>query len=389
MDDNNLYGNIPGPTVSNIKLRESLFIKLFKALINNNNEQIKLVIEELQKHNFGVNTGFTHSGVTHQGSPPTTPLHLAIQKDNLYAIDLLLKAGAYPFVQSNKAQRTPIAEACKVNSPNVIEIIKLLLQYGAKSNHIKPFIYAIRHNNLPVVKLLIEAGFDVNNNTRETLLCAIVHFSSQTSIPNEDILTYLLESGADPNVPPNGGIGDEDYPPFLMAILKNNFALVKKLFAAGGNVNQPHFDHSPLQYAASNSSPEIVEFLCSKGANVNYRVPNKNFTALIFAVIRKPISFEILEILCYYGADKTIQTYQGLTAMDYAQTLDDHLIDQVMNILLYCGVTTPGILTSSMQPGTPGVDPAPHVFVNEDPRGGRRRKRRATRRKLSNRSRKY
>lgn len=380
---------MPGPTAAQINLRKKLFTNLYNALLQNNNEKIKVAIEELQKHKFGVNAGYTHSGVTHHGDFPITPLNLAIEKDNLYAINLLLEAGAYPFIEANKSKLTPIMKACQINSSNVIAIIKLLLQYGAKSNHIKPIIYAIRHNNLPVVQLLIEAGFNVNDNTRETPLSVIAHYSTQTSISNEAILTYFLERGADPNIPPNGGVGEKDYSPFLMAIVKNNFALVQKLFAAGANVNQPHFGFSPLQYAASQSSPEIVEFLCSKGANVNYGTPGRNFTALILAVIRNPISFDILNILCQYGADKTMQTYQGLTAEDYAQTLDDALVHQVLDILIYCGATTPGLLNLSVQPGTPGVDPAAHVFVNEDPKGGRRRKRRSTRRKLNNRYQKH
>ncbi|CAG9767993.1 unnamed protein product [Ceutorhynchus assimilis] len=73
---------------------------------------------------------------------------------------------------------------------------------------------------------------------------------------------------------------------------------------------------TPIQYAATNGSLDIVKFLKSKNANVNHK-DNKSKTALIRAIEKNHI--EIVEFLVEDKAtDKDCQDKNGISALEYA-----------------------------------------------------------------------
>jgi ankyrin repeat protein len=80
-------------------------------------------------------------------------------------------------------------------------ILKQLLEGGADITKSKGIIeYATYYNNLESVKILIEAGEDINHKHNG------VYTPLTTAIRDNrtEILSYLLSHGADPNAPGEG-----------------------------------------------------------------------------------------------------------------------------------------------------------------------------------------
>jgi ankyrin repeat protein len=127
--------------------------------------------------------------------------------------------------------------------------------------------------NLHLVKLLIDHG-DPNSivfsrilqrdfiRSRKTALLLAVETSS------EQIVTFLLEKGADINRPARRGLKRT---PLQRACEIGSFKMVKLLVERGADVNQGPADHggaTALQLAAASGSIKIAGFLVSHGALV-------------------------------------------------------------------------------------------------------------------------
>jgi ankyrin repeat protein len=88
-------------------------------------------------------------------------------------------------------------------------------------------------------------------------------------------VTACIEKGVDPN-------GTCRLPPFCIAIMQNNFELVKLLAEKGAKVDPdlgPNSDSTALTLACDSGNEEIVDFLLSKGVDVN-KATGTGFTPL-------------------------------------------------------------------------------------------------------------
>ncbi|EQB55667.1 hypothetical protein CGLO_04371 [Colletotrichum gloeosporioides Cg-14] len=126
-------------------------------------------------------------------------LEAAVCRGNLESAKLLLQGGADAnLVGAYKRGRTPLWSAV---ASNELELIHLLLQYGAEVNHCDDYGETVLHKAVTTapedtVRLLIEHGAEVNIADiygRTAILRA-------TECDNENIAWLLLEKGADPNV---------------------------------------------------------------------------------------------------------------------------------------------------------------------------------------------
>jgi len=174
-------------------------------------------------------------------------------------------------------------------------------------------VFAAREGDLDTVKVLVEAGADVNQKTNygwTPLLTA-------TNNKNYKIGKYLLEHGADPNIPNNGG-----WRPLYLATDNRNIE--------GGDypVRPPDMDHL-----------EFIKLLLQHGADVNARVcgvkstdkvcaGDSTDTRTIFtnqwlyedgatAFVRAAQSgdVELMKLLLAHGADPKIPTAHNVTAL--------------------------------------------------------------------------
>ena len=143
--------------------------------------------------------------------------------------------------------------------------------------------YALTLGDIQVAKLLIDRGADVNEvvvgNTKLHLLA--INMYRLTEEDRLEIIQYLLEHGADPNL-----LNDEN--------------------------------ETPLSLGVKDSiTPEILECLLGYGADPNYTTGD--YTPLLY-VVQDPDKNELVRVLLENGADYTILSeVSGGSAMDYAR----------------------------------------------------------------------
>uniref|UniRef100_A0ACD5XAH1 Uncharacterized protein n=1 Tax=Avena sativa TaxID=4498 RepID=A0ACD5XAH1_AVESA len=130
------------------------------------------------------------------------PLHCAARKGRDEAAKLLLSSGASVDIAFSDGTPLHFAAAC-----GTIGVMKVLLQHNADPNKLSeiggtPLSETLCATNkglpetilLKCVKLLVEAGADVNCTTQNPLVIATTHGLT-------NCVKYLLKAGADPNIP--------------------------------------------------------------------------------------------------------------------------------------------------------------------------------------------
>ena len=162
--------------------------------------------------------------------------------------------------------------------------------------------FAVRENDLESVKVLVEAGADVNQISEygwSPLLTATQNRFYQIGM-------YLLENGADPNIANEGG-----WNPLYIATDNRNIE--------GGDypTRKPDMDH--LDY---------IRALLAAGADPNLRMNSSTETRTIFThqwlreegatpFLRAAQSsdLDLMKLLLEYGADPNIKTTDGVTPL--------------------------------------------------------------------------
>jgi ankyrin repeat protein len=163
-------------------------------------------------------------------SDGTTPLHYAVQRDDVEMVDALLKAGA-DAKAVNRYGATPLFVACQNGNAAIIE---RLLKAGADPNSKNPdgetaLMTAARTGKVDAVKLLLARGADAK---------AVEGWRGQTALMwaaaenHTEVAQTLIEAGADVNARSNGG-----FTPLLFAVRAGKRDVVNALLAKGANPN--------------------------------------------------------------------------------------------------------------------------------------------------------
>ena len=151
-----------------------------------------------------------------------TALMLAARTGNVKTVNALLRAGANPnatVFSPHAGEITPLTSAINSDSPNRIEIAKLLIGAKAKINPTGNFFASPLMNaveDLEMVQLLIASGADVNQkNFRGATALMIASGASSASV-----VRYLLEKGADVNARDQEGHNALEYAQERQDVLK-------------------------------------------------------------------------------------------------------------------------------------------------------------------------
>ncbi len=143
-----------------------------------------------------------------------------------------------------------------------IEVCELLLERGAslnkKTTGYSLLFRAVKLNDLGICRLLIEEGAKVNASAMGgSPLCEAVRQG------NKEIIAFLLTKGAKPKAP-NGLTALHE------AAKHNHLDICKMLVERDpGLVNAIYKGETPLSWAAREDNVEIVDYLISKGAQVD------------------------------------------------------------------------------------------------------------------------
>nr|WP_321265573.1 ankyrin repeat domain-containing protein [uncultured Sulfurimonas sp.] len=152
------------------------------------------------------------------------------------------------------------------------------------------WIEFLKKNDFISVKKHIRNGADVNdaNETGESVLAYAIRSRCDT-----ELLMLLIDSGADIY-----DFDDEGVSIFDMSITYDNIKMVEYILSKGIDINFTHrrSRFTPLMAAASYGRVSIAKLLINHGANKD-AVDTKGFSAIDFA--RKMNKKSILEILEY------------------------------------------------------------------------------------------
>jgi len=167
-------------------------------------------------------------------------------------------------------------------------------------------------------------------------------FFSAIKRDNPQVILDLLQRGFDPNTPDPAGVhglfiavtdgsvkaadaligwpktkvewrNAKDESPLMLAALRGQTDIVRKLIARDADVNKPGW--APLHYAATGGHLEIMAMLLEHHAFIDAQSPNKT-TPLMMAAHYG--STAAVKLLLDAGADTAMRNELGLTAIDFA-----------------------------------------------------------------------
>ncbi|XP_065649210.1 transient receptor potential cation channel subfamily A member 1 isoform X3 [Hydra vulgaris] len=210
-------------------------------------------------------------------SDQETALHLAVENNHLYIVDLCIKHG-FNVNCENKNMVTPLHQAC---TSGFIKIAQLLVENGA--------------------------NIESMNSFKETPLHKAALFN------RVDIIQYLLERGAYIDC------RDKDNEtPLLMAVRKNNSESVQMLLDYQADITvKDANDKTCLFIAAEENSKDVIKILCQKDLTCILNVFNKNeMTPLHIA--SKEGHDSIVQVLMDLGACIDAKNHENLTPLHFA-----------------------------------------------------------------------
>lgn len=244
---------------------------LYAAAKANNNAIIKLLIDK----------GADVDG----GSHYRNPIQVLTKNDNLEAIKLLERKGLKLLADRNNGNDL-LTYAAEHNSVKILSYLISLTD--DKKIYIEALVKASKAGKFEAVKILVEAGADVNMKNADGNT-AIIYAGT-----NVDVVNYLIDNKARVNS--------------LSKRLENalfiNFKDINALISLIDNgiyLNQrSDSGHYPLTEALSDSKFDVAKVLIERGADVNV-TNNSGYTPLHHAIKNK--NLEMVRLLVEYGAD--------------------------------------------------------------------------------------
>ncbi|XP_063447888.1 uncharacterized protein LOC134727436 [Mytilus trossulus] len=285
-----------------------------------------------------------------------TPIEMARECRNQDIIDLLIRKGANPDINTNEEAdskqefshsyhnndlsdtsssdesnhdedssvqnfKPPISDrekgeqllnACiNENEDEVRDLLELALEkhvldfsnrYGKT-----PLLEACKKQNVTIVNLLIEAGANVNKD--DAMCWTPLHEACK--VGEKDIVNLLLEKNVNVNA-----CDDRGYSPLLMATQKGCQSIVELLLDHRAQVNiSSNARTTPFLVACSKGHYEITKLLIVKGADINI-VDGYGNTPLMVASYYGYC--EIIDLLLAKGCELDQKDMKGWTALSWA-----------------------------------------------------------------------
>jgi ankyrin repeat protein len=175
----------------------------------------------------------------------------------------------------------------------------------AISGSYEDFFMAVKGDDPAAVHELLRRGFDVNvrdPNGQHALYLAI---RDQASKVTEALLVWPKTDLEARNA--------EGESPLMMAALKGNLELARRLIDRQADVNKPGW--TPLHYASTNGHLEVMRLLLEHHAYIDAESPNGTTPLMMAAHYGTP---QAVKLLLEAGADPGLRNKLELTAIDFA-----------------------------------------------------------------------
>ena len=286
-----------------------------------------------------------------------SPLSQACTNASAEFVKLLLRAGADPN-QRIATGETPLMTCSRTGS---VDAVRELIEFGAGVNAAEPkknqtaLMWAAAERHPEVVAALIGAHADLTATTDDGF--TPIHFAAR--VGDLESVKLLLDAGVDINIEtqPHEGVSraGAGYTPLLIAVLRAQEDVAMYLLDHGADPNIDATGMTPLHWASTSwegyaSNPvygfidpmsgipdrdaklRIVRALLAHGADVNARMTSRQpsfatgYTdakgATPFLLAASVDDVEMMQLLLDAGADPTIETETNATAIMAATGLN-------------------------------------------------------------------
>lgn len=232
----------------------------------------------------------------------TTPLFISVLRCHLAVVELLLKRGAAVDQKCTEDEIPPLyfAAALSEASASYIPVVEMLLDFGADANFFPMgtesdmtiVMQAVYHRNVPLLRLLVHRGVDVNS--RGGIGATALHIAARSGhIPS---VALLLEGKAELNVVETGG---HKSTALFDAAAYGHVGVMEMLLTAGAKTTHESAGNFPLLVGAGNGNLPVVEILLAFKADVN-ETNSDGASALQYAMEANHIP--IINLLVHFGA---------------------------------------------------------------------------------------
>ncbi|EAY20115.1 hypothetical protein TVAG_366230 [Trichomonas vaginalis G3] len=248
-------------------------------------------------------------------------IHYAAFAGNNDALNLFYMSGV-PFDKTDKKGFTPLMLACKTNC---FENVESLVNFGADIhvtfNGCSLLIFACEGGNPQTVNLLLEHGFDVNENSPYGTPLSIAVMNNKTEVSK-----LLLSKGADAKY-----LIENQNSLCEVAAKFNNIELLEALKSHGALFSP---NHDIYKFAESTMNSDTLKYLLKNGFSEK---ENKNFASVCFLIYKNDIQ-SIKEVLDL-GADINLPDETNQTPLQIAINMKRNdlllsLIDNGANVNL-------------------------------------------------------
>ena len=278
-----------------------------------------------------------------------TLLHLAISRQNIEAMKVLIKKGA-SLERKDKSSATSLHHALLYKN---LEIIKLLVENGANLNaknqfNDTPLIRAIEMGHIDIVDYLIKQNAYTNSITEtRTLFKAafkkkdikVIELMLKHGIEIPDgalhlaiklkdleIIKVLVSNGADLEFRD----GNEETA-LKSAVRTDRINILEYLIAQGADVNASgKSDTSPITTAAYEGNKEVIQLLVKNGADIHHKSEDNHWTLLHYAA--KYNHAHLIDFLIESGIDVDSRSRNGWSALATASDNGDiETVEKLLN----------------------------------------------------------
>ncbi|MES2940851.1 MAG: ankyrin repeat domain-containing protein [Pseudomonadota bacterium] len=188
---------------------------------------------------------------------------------------------------------------------NTLYLIAAIWFSAAHAGSYEDFFIAVKQDNARNVAALLQRGFDPNTLDPKGLHALWIAVTE----PAPKVANTLI-GWPKTNVDWRNA---KDESPLMLACLKGETEMAKRLVARGADVNKTGW--TPLHYAATNGHVAIMELLLENHAYIDAESPNGT-TPLMMAAHYG--SLAAVKLLLDAGADPRPKNQLGLTAIDFA-----------------------------------------------------------------------
>jgi uncharacterized protein len=188
---------------------------------------------------------------------------------------------------------------------NFIYLVILIGCSVARAGSYEDFFVAIKQDSPAAITVLLQRGFDPNT-LDPAGLSGLYLALRDSSLKAAQALIDWPKTNLEIRTP-------EDESPLMMAALKGQLELARKLIGKDADVNKTGW--TPLHYAATGGHVAIIELLLERHAYIDAESPNGTTPLMMAAHYGSPAA---VKALLEAGADPMLKNQLGLTAIDFA-----------------------------------------------------------------------